>query len=261
MKIWYQSSAAFGTDAAWKPYEECLLRHLQSVVRPGTEIIVHGTDAAHPAEEKSYYVEYLNAGQWIENAFRAESEGYDAFVSGCMLDPGFSSIREILDIPVVFAAETSFYTACVLANNFSLLAHDLPMMRRVEERITQFGFTTRYIPSVSLDINTLELRDNFSGNPAIIRGLQQIVKNSNARADILIPDCNVLGMFLLNYGIKEIEGIPILDNVGLLVKTAEHLVDLKNIGITRVKGQADARLSKRELLAIHQKITGPPKNP
>ena len=56
--------------------------------------------------EHSSYIRYLNEAQVIDNAIRAEREGYDAFCVGCTLDPGIAQIKEILDIPVVFLSET-----------------------------------------------------------------------------------------------------------------------------------------------------------
>lgn len=255
MKIWYQSSAPLGRDPSWKLYEEFLITYVKKMARPGTTIDVHGLNTVHPAEEKSHYVEYLNTEKWIENACTSESEGYDAFAGGCMLDPGFLQIREIVDIPVVFAAEASFLFACLFAHRFSLLVHSQPFLLHAEERIRQYGLWDRYVPGDYFDITMDELRDNFDGSVSIIESVKRQVKTAIERgAGILVPSCNILGMFLMNSGVTQIEGVPILDNVGVVVKMSELLVDLKELGIDRSKTGFYSSIPKQELMNLRGTI-------
>ena len=57
-------------------------------------------------------------------------------------------------------------------------------------------------------------------------------------------------MVLVENGITEIEGVPILDVIGTVVKTAEFLVDLKNIGVDRVNRGFYTRMAKDELMEV-----------
>jgi allantoin racemase len=251
MRIWYQSSAPLGKDPLWKPYEESLARHVQGAVRSGTTIDIHGLDVASTAQERSHYVEYLNTAQWISNARISEKEGYDALAGGCMQDPGSLQIREVVDIPVVFAAETSFHLACLLAHKFSLLGYNAALLLRIEELIKQYGLWERYVPTTCFNISIEELREGLTDATPIVEALKEHAdKAIDAGADILVPSCNCLNMVLVDSGTREIEGVPVLDNVGVVVKMAELLVDMKEIGVVRSKKGFFAGLSKEELADV-----------
>ena len=52
---------------------------------------------------------------------------------------------------------------------------------------------------------------------------------------------NPLNMFLIDQGVKEVDGVPILDCCTAAIKTAEMLVDLHALGVRRsAKGLFEA---------------------
>jgi len=256
MRIWYQSSAPIGKDPLWRPYEESLKRHLESVVRPSTKVSIHGLDVASTAQEKSHYIQYLNTAQWINNALIAEQEGYDAFAGGCMLDLGFLQIREVVDIPVVFAAETSFHIACLLAHKFSLLAYNEALLLQTEQGVKQYGLWERFITPICFGVSIEEVRAGFSNPAPIIESVKKVRGAIGNEAGILVPSCNILNMVLVDSGVREVDGMPILDNVGAVVKMAELLADLKEMGVNRSKKGFYAALSKQELTDIRRLYRG-----
>lgn len=69
---------------------------------------------------------------------------------------------------------------------------------------------------------------------------------------MLIPSCMCLNMIFAKNGVKDIDGVPILDTVGALVKTAELMVDPKAIGISRSKSGLYAPVSKEELTQVRK---------
>ncbi len=251
MRIWYQSSAPLGRDPLWKPYEESLKKHLRGVVRPGTTIDIHGLDVASAAQDRSHYVEYLNTAQWINNARMAEKEGCDAFAGGCMQDPGSLQIREVINIPVVFAAETSFHLACLLGHRFSLLGYNAALLLRIEELVRRYGLWERFVPTSCFSISMEELREGLTDAAPIVEAVEkQANKAIEGGANILVSSCNLLNMVLVDSGTREIDGVPILDNVGIVAKMAELLLDIKEIGIARSKKGFYAGFSKEELTDI-----------
>ena len=253
MQIWYQSSAQLGSNVSWKPYELSLEKHLRNIVRSDTKIHIHGLDVSSSEQEKSRYVEYLNTAKWIDNALIAEKECYDVFAGGCMLDLGFLEIREVVNIPVVFAAETSFHIAAVLAHKFSLLAYNESLLLQTEELVKQYGLWDRYVSTGCLNISIEELREGFSTPAPVVSAVRKAAQRGiNNGAGIFVPSCNILNMVLIDSGTREIDGVPILDNVGVGIKMAELLVDLKEIGVTRSKKGFRASLSKQELIEIRR---------
>src|SRR3989304_2813646 len=111
MRIWYQSYSAIGFDPRWAYYEKNPARHAREVARPTTEVSVHGVPLMVDRMVNSRYLQYLHARQIHENALEAERQGYDAFVLGGMLDLPKHELQELLTIPVIFIAETSFHVA------------------------------------------------------------------------------------------------------------------------------------------------------
>ena len=137
MRIWLQSVASLGRNPVWEPYEKVLIKHAQEVARPGTTVDVRGVEIMTAGIDSSHYFEYLNTSQVINNAILAEKEGYDAFALNCMLDPGFFELKEVVDIPIAFALESSCHIACLLAPKFALLAYNDILKRRVSESVKQ----------------------------------------------------------------------------------------------------------------------------
>jgi allantoin racemase len=90
------------------------------IKRPGTEI-----EFAFPREGGtllgSYYEDALSAAFVLETSHAAEDDGFHAVCINSVTDTGIEAVRSRLAIPVVGAGETSFLTACALANRFSIL--------------------------------------------------------------------------------------------------------------------------------------------
>ena len=253
MRIWYQSGSPLGKATLLKPYEDSLKKHLQSVVRSDTVIDAYGIEIVSPVFNRSNYVQYLDAAHWISNARTAEQQGYDAFVGGCMLDTGFLQIREVVDIPVAFSAETSFHFACLLARKFSILSYEQWGLFQMEELVKQYGLSERYVPGSCLSITMEQLADGFNHPSPIVEAVKKGARRAiEGGAGILVSGCNVLTMILLDSGVSDIDGVPVLDNVGIIVKFAELLVDLKGIGVTRSRKAFYASLSKDELALVRR---------
>lgn len=253
MKIWFQSATPLGTSLLWKPYEKALNKHVQEVARPGTKVDVHGVKISTPNFDRFLYFESLNTSQIINNAMQAEKEGYDAFALPCMLDPGFFELREILNMPVAFSLESACHVACMLAPKFALVAYDDILLRKVTEKVKQYGLGERLVPSGYFSTTLEALQRGFNDPEPIIKGVRKIAKMAaEQKADMLISTCGCLSMILVSNGIKEVEGIPILDTVGTVVKTAEFLFDLKKMGVDRARRGLYTPINKKELHSVRK---------
>ena len=108
MKIWFQAlSPNPNIDPVWRSYDEACLRYVPTLARPGTQIHFASTDTRAPKMVLSNNVKYLHLAQVIENAIKAEREGYDAFVIGHFQDAGLYEARSAVGIPVVALGEAS----------------------------------------------------------------------------------------------------------------------------------------------------------
>src|SRR5437016_7861425 len=110
MKIWYQSLFDVGRIPA---YFDGVRKRLATVARPGTEVHLHAMPEGvyggrTPAEAVVYpYIASLHAQLILENALRAEAEGYDVFALSSVQDPALEEARSLLDIPVVGYGEAA----------------------------------------------------------------------------------------------------------------------------------------------------------
>jgi len=254
MRIWYQSYAAIGFDPKWKKYEEDLKSYVQKVARPDTKIDIHGVGKMSPKMTGSDYIQFMHVSQVIENALQAEREGYDAFAIGGTLDLGHIYIREVLDIPVAFIAESSFYNACLLARKFGIVGMNEVILRRQMELVKHHGLEQRCVPGVHLGTTMLGVIELAEKDPQ--RVIDMLTEASRkliaAGAGAIVPGFGAMSSFLGQQGVHDIDSVPIVDIIAVVIKTAEMLVDLKNLGVKRSRTGSYTYASKEELIAARK---------
>ena len=57
----------------------------------------------------------------VEAGIRADEQGFDAVVLGCLDEPGVTEAKEVLRIPVVGEAESSMHYASLVGRKFSFV--------------------------------------------------------------------------------------------------------------------------------------------
>lgn len=234
MKIWCQSCTPLGTGEPWNTYQRSLARRLDSIVRPGTTVELHGTDDVIPGVDR--YRAAGNICQWqtIRNAIRAEEAGYDVFVMLSNNDAGFYEVRELVNLPVVFITEASLHLACLLGDKFGYVTHNPASLRRRLGLVEQYGLTHRMVAGVHVDLTYNDFHDMFTNPEPYVEMLSEKARQVVARgAGILLTSPLVINRFLLDQNVWEIDGAVVLDAVAAVVKFAELMVDFKEIGIHR----------------------------
>ena len=237
MKIWLQTCGAIGSDPKRGRYRQALARQAKEAARPDTIVEVHGVDKRIPELDRC--CASINICQWqmIRNAFRAEREGYDAFAVTCMGSPGFYEIKQAADIPVAYAAESAVHIAQMLAPKFAFFVHNKVFLPQLHQAARRFGLTENMVHGGHVGVEDDEIEENlFQKVPDMIESIMKAGSEIVARgADILIPASMLFSVFLAEHGINEINGARVIDTLGCLIKTAELMVELKNIGMTRSK--------------------------
>lgn len=233
MRIWYQSIISPGR---MPNYFRALQQHAQSVADPGTEVLVHGTRTGGQAEQYRFY-EFWDTRDVIENVLTAKQQGYDAFAIGNIVDPGLYEAREVLDVPALGLCEASLLVACMLGRNFSLIALNEKFVPRLEEKVRQYGLSSR-LASVEYMHLVIPQVDGAFHDPArrdatIEQFLAGARKTIAQGAEVLIPAVGGVMALLAIAGVFEVDGVPILDGVAALVKMTEMAVKLRQItGVT-----------------------------
>ena len=236
MKLWYQAyNVSARVDPQWRYFDEAVARYVPTVARPDTEVHFSWVEQRAPKMVVSKYVQYLHVGQVIESAIRAEREGFDAFILGGMRDLGYAELREAVDIPVVFMGETSYLLACLLSPRFSLINPDEASLHDAMGLIKKYGRAERCLPGVHMGYTQTELVAACEPRPERITeelraAARMAIKQGGG---ILVMGFAAVSVFLAEQGIRDIDGVPILDSQAAVIKAAEMMVDLRRLGIPK----------------------------
>lgn len=234
IRIWHQSY----TDLSELPgYKKMLSDHAARVTGPDTTVDVHGVapgtfpEGTAPVDVIAYnWANQLVIMQVIENALRAEREGYDAMAISCFVDPGLEEARSLVDIPIVSSCETSLLVASSMGRAFGLLTLDDVMVKEVGRLVSAYGYQDRVTAIAPLDppMDEFEVDRAFAGSLEFVQSFARQAEVLIAGgADLIIPAEGVLNIALVRNEVKEIAGTPVLDAYGALLGFAEMLVQLR----------------------------------
>ena len=146
MKIWHQS---FTVLSDLPPYEEALRAHARRVLRPDSEIVLHGQlpgtyPSNYPGDDIGYGYTYLIHGnQWIGAALAAERAGFDAYAMCTLPNPMLREARSLVDIPVVGLGETTVHMATMYGQRFGVMLFIDRMIPLYQEQIRTYGLDGR----------------------------------------------------------------------------------------------------------------------
>lgn len=234
MKLWFQSCTDMGVNPVWNDYEKSLEKHFQKVARAGTKISLHGTQVFSGRTRSYQYDVFLHTSQMIEAAIQAEREGCDAFVQIGMQDYGFLEIREAVSIPVIFPVENALHVASLIAPKIAFLTYSGVLLSRLNEKAKAYGFHDRLTAGGSVELTPGDLSKAFKNPGPVISVLEAEAKKvAQQGANILITAGNPITMLLIEQGTQKLGGVRVLDSQGILVKMAELMVDLHQMGINR----------------------------
>ena len=236
MRLWYQAYNASGrVDPNWRYFDDAIQRYVPKVARADTEVHFAWVEKRAPRMVVSKYIQYLHTAQVIEGARQAEREGYDAFVLGGMRDLGYAELRETVDIPVVFMGETSYLFACLLGSKFSTINPDEASLQDALDLVRRYGLGDRCLPGVSLGYAHTDLIAACEKTPE--RFIEEIRAAGRAAikqgCEVLVMGFTALSVFLAEHGVRDIDGVPILDSQAAVIKAAELMVDLRKLGMPK----------------------------
>ncbi len=248
-RIWLQSSTKLGSSPVWAPYEKTLREYGNKVCRSDSEVVPYGVKDRHEKQGMYHYFHYLNNGLIIENAIRAEKEGYAGFCVHCALDPAQKELRNVVDIPVVHLNETMMHMACLLGKRFSFLAYQPPLLSKYCELVREYGLQGRFIKPVLFDIVHEDLPQKYLSNPEpLLRIMSPAVKKMvEEGTEVLVPTCGCLSIALASHNIRELEGATVIDGTAVAVKMTEMLIDLQRLGLKRSRVNLSLQPSKEQL--------------
>jgi allantoin racemase len=165
-------------------FNEEIKREIKHYASDTTEVGVVSLDYG-PASVECEYDEALCIPNFLEKAIEAEEEGYEGIISDCFGDPGVKPAREVLDIPVVGACESSMLFASSLAKSFSVvtvLPNVVPMIENISKTLGVNGnlASIRYV-----NIPVLEVHEKDKLKKALYEEMIKAIELDNAHALVL----------------------------------------------------------------------------
>ena len=230
MRIWYQSLFDGGRMPS---YFEGLKTRAHKVARPGAQIDFVGMPAgaygnAVPADVVVFpYLASLHMQFILDNALRAEDQGYDVFVVGSVQDPAMEEARSLLDIPVVGYGEAAMHFACLLGSRFTVIAFQAGFDQMMDLRIKRLGLSERALPTMLMDANFADVGKGLDGSTELVERFCDVAREAIRNGcEAIIPGQLYLSEAIARAGITRIDEVPVVDGLTATLKMAEAMVDL-----------------------------------
>jgi len=147
MRLWHQSFTVLQDLPA---YVDVLKERIAEVVRPDTEVVLHGQipgtyTSEYPGTDLAYGVLYWMHGlQWLAAAREAEKQGFDAMVLASIAGPMAQEIRTIVDIPVIGYGEAAFNLAGVYGRRAGMLFFIKERLDFWPQQLKSWGLQDRF---------------------------------------------------------------------------------------------------------------------
>lgn len=248
MRIWHQGLVIFDDLPEYKAATE---RHLRSVVRPDTEVVMHGIlrgtySTDYPIDELQVRpLALMHRSQPLAAAYAAERQGYDAFVMSYLSGVMLPEIRATVDIPVANYLEAAAHFATMYGYRFGITRFAPQLGGEVKEFLDSIGLGQSFAGVVASGYSYKEIFGGFANPQKVIERFQETVRAfaKEAGADVIIPGEMPQNIYLTTNGIHRVDDIPVIDGVGVTYKLAEIMVDLKRqFGLSRSRhGQKNLR--------------------
>jgi len=198
-----------------------------SLTRSGTRVTVEEVGEG-PLSIESAIEEYISIGPMLKRLYKIRREQkYNAIIIGCAGDPGLRAARELMNIPVIGPAESSYHFACMIADRFSVISPLQAGVASADElvaRVREMGLSSRLASVEFVDIPVAEMWTDASA--AVTRLATKAIK----RAEESGAGCVVLGCMSMAFRTAKSAwkgvSIPVINPLKVAIKTAECFVDL-----------------------------------
>lgn len=236
MKIWFQKHVVAGRMPG---LDRALDGHLRRLARPGTTIEFHSLPAetyASPLPERYVRfgaVESLFATYFSLQVILAERQGYDAFVIGTAQDPGLTEARAWASIPVLGFGETAMHIASIIGQRFAFVGFIPELAEPLTVNARRYGLDERLVPFRVVEGGPEIVERGFAGETApFVEAFSTAARGAiGGGADVIIPGDGLSNEILAAAKVTRVDGVPIVDANGLLIKMAEQFADLFRTGV------------------------------
>ena len=236
MRIWHQSMAVLRDVPE---YTEALRKRLPTIVRPDTEVVMHGLavgtmdNANYPKEDlSSAYLMMVHGNQWIAAGLDAQAQGFDAMVLATLGNPMLREIRSLIDIPAVGFGDVSFRMASMYGHRFGLMFFNTVREGFWRDNIRSMGLAESFSGIMHAGVSFQDVVGAHADEKLRADVIKR-VKASGERmvkemgVNVIVPGEMPLNLLLANEKVSSIAGATVVDGLALSFKMAELMVDLK----------------------------------
>jgi allantoin racemase len=251
--LWQSSTTISGLPA----YSAAIARHGKRVLGPDFQLDIKGVDKGS-LDLHFHYVQYLNDYNILNSLLKAEVEGYDAIAIGCFFDPVIKEAREIINIPILSLAETGMLFACMYGQKFSVVTYQRQALRKkYDQLINLYGLQSRAVAGEYFDISLEVLGNSFNNPEPVLKAFQEAARKAVQKgAEVILPGCGLLNLIVVENGLNQIEGATVLDISGVLMKSAETMIILRNVSGSRTSRVGYFESPSQEQLEAAKRIYG-----
>lgn len=248
MKLWYQNVSNIDVRPE---YKAAMTKYVNSVADPGTVIECYGSPTGLGGEEYNS-IRYFDVNWVLNNAIKAERNGYDAFIIGNTLDAALQEARELVDIPVIGHLQTALFLISTMAKNFSIVTSHRKFASFWEGLIANYGYKDRLVSIVGMDVEVTMYEKLYTDKKFEEARIEKILEHGKkavaAGAELLYILPASMYLRLEKRGIKEIDGAPIFNSVPGVIKMAELMVKYRQITGMFVSRKLTYALPPKELV-------------
>ncbi len=235
IQIWAQSASDLSLHTR---FAATIAEHGRRVCQPDTQIDVHGLlPGTYPPGMGSTEIcceypatHHMLSLQIMENAIRAEREGYDAMVVTSFMDHGCELAKSVVDIPVVGLGSTAVRVASSAGRALGLISHDADQRKVVRNMLRHQGLEShvRMLAALRPGLTTEEIDAGINGSPVLLERFEaQVEPFVAAGVDLILPAEGFLASALHRAGVREVCGIPVFDGFAAVFAYAEMMVRLR----------------------------------
>jgi len=237
MRIWCQLPIAM-PRSLYKSYYELLQKDYDLVKRADTETVIKDVPSGLPMPNLVAYfgLRQANSREVLKSMLQAEREGFDAIAGACFADAAIQAAGNLMDIPVIGPGETSMYLARMMGARFAIIAsgpNSIPGTDLQIDALNMRPSVIDYRPVRYLTLDATTFSSCLGGNYGpVIENFKEVAQGCiKDGADVLIVGCGLFSPMLTVTGVRNIEGVPIIDPMLVPLKFAEMMVDFKAAGM------------------------------
>ncbi len=191
------------------------------VAFPGTEVDVRSLPEG-PNSIESVYDASIASKYVVSEVLRAEAEGFDAVVINCFDDPGLDAARELSNILVLGAGESSLTVASLLGHMIGIISTGPNTPALYHRRMMELGMVERLAYTGYIELGVLDLRKDEDRLMELL--VREGGKAIGMGAEVIVLGCT--GFTGLAHRLSTRLGVPVIDPALTSFKVAEALASL-----------------------------------